>query len=130
MLDDLFVNETVSMIYRITRKILRGPLPLVCLFLAGLTSLTVSAERALQQTSETPDAGWIDLMASDLSAWKEPHGDWQHVGGVEVDPKNIKKLLSREGKGVWYNGPKGRTQNLFSKKKFADVELHVEFNIR
>src|SRR5438105_1755280 len=79
--------------------------------------------------SQTRDQGWTDLMADTLSAWKEPQGDWQQVASVELDPTNNKKFVAREGKGVWYNGVKGRTANLFSKQKFADVELHVEFNI-
>lgn len=71
----------------------------------------------------------IDFFGADLAAWKEPHGDWTQVAGVELDPKNAKKLLGKEGKGVWYNGVKGRTSNLYSKQKFADIELHLEFNI-
>ena len=75
------------------------------------------------------EKGWIELMADDLSAWKEPHGDWQHVADIQLDPKNNKKFVAKAGEGVWYNGAKGRTNNLYSKKKFADVELYVEFNI-
>jgi hypothetical protein len=80
---------------------------------------------AASQTKDVPTA----LMADDLNAWKTPHGDWQQVGSVELDPKNSKKFVAKEGKGIWYNGPKGRTANLFSKQKFADIELHVEFNV-
>jgi hypothetical protein len=71
----------------------------------------------------------IDLLGADLSAWKDVKSDWTQVAGVELDPKNPKKLLAKEGKGVWYNGPKGRTANLYSKEKFADIELHLEFNL-
>jgi hypothetical protein len=71
----------------------------------------------------------IDLLPGNLSAWKEPHGDWAEVAGVELDPKNAKKFLAKEGTGVWYNGSKGRAVNLFTKQKFADVEVHLEFNI-
>jgi hypothetical protein len=71
----------------------------------------------------------LDLMAADLAAWKMPHGDWQQVAGVEIDPKNARKFVAQEGKGVWYNGVKGRTANLYSKQKFADVEIHLEFNL-
>ena len=71
----------------------------------------------------------VDMLAYNLAAWKTPYGEWKEVGGVELDAKNIKKLLPKDGKGVWYNGPKGRAANLFSKQKFADVELHIEFNV-
>jgi len=79
--------------------------------------------------SGSPPSMPFDLMADKLDAWRTPHGDWQHVGAVELDAKNPRKFAVKEGKGVWYNGAKGRTSNLFSKQKFADVELHVEFNI-
>lgn len=79
--------------------------------------------------ADAASAQSIDLLANKLAAWKEPHGDWQEVGGVDIDPKNPKKLLAKDGAGVWYNGPKGNAKNLFSKQKFADVEIHFEFNI-
>ena len=78
-------------------------------------------------SGQTKDA--IELMPGELSAWKGPHGEWTEVGGVEIDPKNPRKFVAKEGKGVWYNGPKGRTANLYSKQKFADVEVHLEFNV-
>ncbi len=79
--------------------------------------------------SRAGESAGIDMLADNLSAWKGTHGDWKEVGGVELDAKNIKKFVPKDGKGVWYNGPKGRTANLFSKQKFADVELHIEFNV-
>ena len=71
----------------------------------------------------------LDVLGADLSAWKGPHGEWTEVADVELDPKNHKKFVAKEGKGVWYNGPKGRTANLYSKAKFADIEVHLEFNV-
>jgi hypothetical protein len=95
------------------------------------TALTLSCLLAClnRASAQTPEPGWLNLMASDLSAWKEPHGDWQQISAVDLDPGNPKKFTAKEGKGTWYNGPKGRTQNLFSKQKFADHELHMEFNV-
>ena len=69
------------------------------------------------------------MLGKDLSMWKGPYDDWTEVAGIELDPKNAKKLAANEGKGVWYNGPKGRTNNLYSKQKFADIEVHLEFNV-
>jgi 3-keto-disaccharide hydrolase len=79
--------------------------------------------------AQTGKADRTDLLADKLAAWKEPHGDWQEVGDVEIDPKNPRKFIAKEGRGVWYNGPKGNAKNLFTKQKFADVEIHLEFNI-
>ena len=73
--------------------------------------------------------GAIDLLADNLKAWREPFGDWREVGGVSLDPKNPRKLVAEDGKGVWHNGPKGNARNLLSKQKFGDVEIHLEFNI-
>ena len=76
---------------------------------------------------QTKDA--LDMFADNLAAWKTPHGEWAEVAGVEVDPTNAKKFVAKEGKGIWYNGIKGRAANLYSKQKFADVEVHLEFNM-
>ena len=77
----------------------------------------------------TAQSDKLKLLEDKLPAWKEPHGDWREVGGVEIDPKNLKKIVGKDGSGVWYNGPKGNAKNLYSKQKFADVELHLEFCI-
>jgi hypothetical protein len=73
---------------------------------------------------------WIDLFGSDhFESWRAPTGAWAVVGSVELDPKNPRLLLSRPGKGVRVNGPKGRTNNLITKDTFTDVEVHAEFLI-
>jgi hypothetical protein len=95
---------------------LRFVLPFICI---GICVLNVSA-----QPKDT-----IDLLADKLAAWRTPHGDWTQVAGVELDAKNPKKFVAKDGSGVWYNGAKGRTSNLYSKEKFADIELHLEFNL-
>jgi hypothetical protein len=81
---------------------------------------------ACAATAQEP-ARWIDLMASPtLEAWKNPSRDWVAVGDVGLDPQNPRRLASAL---VFYNGPKGRTQNLVTKEEFQDVEVHVEFLI-
>jgi len=74
---------------------------------------------------------WTELSAGDkaLEAWEKPTGDWQIVESVGIDAKNSKLLSSKPGKGVLVNGAKGRTNNLVTKQKYADVEAHVEFLI-
>jgi hypothetical protein len=77
---------------------------------------------------EAGDAkGWIDLFADGLDAWKAPQGEWQRVGDVELDPQNPRKFVAKEGKGVWLNASKSR--NLLTKQPFADIEVHLEFNL-
>ncbi len=100
---------------------MRSILPRAICLLAGFLLAAVGAATAQPKT--------LELMPGDLAAWKDPQGEWTEVAGVELDPKNPKKIVAKEGKGVWYNGSKGRTANLYSKQKFADIELHLEFNI-
>jgi Domain of Unknown Function (DUF1080) len=95
-------------------------------FTLTLLGLAVILGSAASQTKEAPP---LEMMAGDLSPWKTPHGEWQEIAGVELDPKNAKIFAVKQGKGAWYNGPKGRTANLYSKQKFADIDVHLEFNV-
>ena len=92
-----------------------------------LAVLAMLINRPLTGLGSPPEV--IELMGDKLDAWQAKTGEWTQVGSVELDAKNPKKLVAKEGTGVWYNGPKGRTTNLYSKQKFADIELHLEFNI-
>jgi hypothetical protein len=80
-------------------------------------------------TVQGADKDWQDLFAKGLDAFKTPHGDWTAVASVELDANNPRKLIAKDGKGVYYNGPKGRTQNLYTKEKYGDLEVHLEFLI-
>jgi hypothetical protein len=85
---------------------------------------------ALAGPARADQDGWVVLFdKKDLKAWNKPAKDWIVAGGVDIDPKNQKKLVARPGTGVLVNGPKGRIKNLVSKQKFRDVEAHVEFYI-
>ena len=93
-----------------------------------LTSVFLISSAGIASAQGKND-GWLDLLGDNLSAWKEPYGDWQQIAGVELDAKLPRKFLAKDGKGVWYNGPKGNARNLFSRQNFGDVEIHFEFNI-
>ncbi len=71
--------------------------------------------------------GWVDLFADGLEAWKPPHGEWQRVGDVEMDPQNPRKFIAKDGKGVWLNGSKSK--NLYTVKNYPDLEIRLEFNL-
>jgi Domain of Unknown Function (DUF1080) len=77
------------------------------------------------------DAGdWINLFGpKPFEAWEPAGNDWQIVGDVELDAKNPRKLIGKPGEVVVWNGIKGSTNNLITKKKFTDIETHVEFLI-
>ncbi len=95
-----------------------------CLVTATL-ALALLAGTAAGRGKE--DQGWINLFADDLQAFKKPHGDWQTASDVELDPKSPRKLRVKEGKGVYVST--GKARNLYTTQKFADVELHLEFNL-
>ncbi len=79
-------------------------------------SLGIAAERPFR-----------DLLAEGLAGWREPTGAWAEVGDVRLHPDDPRRLQARDGRGVIWNGPDGRTVNLLTREEFGDVELHVEF---
>jgi putative membrane-bound dehydrogenase-like protein len=74
------------------------------------------------------DKGWLELSQS-LDVWKKPHGKWFFADEVEIDPADPRRLRAQRGKGILVNGPTGRSNDLFTKQYFGDVEVHVEFLI-
>src|SRR5262245_53945851 len=90
-----------------------GPLMRRCpVGLAGLLFLLLSFTATAQEKAK-----WIDLFDSPkLEAWKNPSSDWAYVGDVVLDEKEPRKLASKSGTGVFYNGPKGRAKDLITKE--------------
>lgn len=74
------------------------------------------------------EKGWTLLIGDDpLAAWRKPTGGWLEAGDARIDPKNARKLVPVDGKGVILNGRGGKTTNLFTRESFGDVEAHFEF---
>ena len=94
----------------------------VTLVLVANGGAVVGAELQLSDWTELTQGG-------DLSAWREPTGEWQIVGDVFITSPTDAKLSSKPGRGVILNGPKGKTVNLISKMEHGDVEAHVEFAV-
>ncbi|MCI0638052.1 MAG: DUF1080 domain-containing protein [Gemmataceae bacterium] len=88
---------------------------------AALIALAAASRAGAQEKA------WIDLFANGMAAWKTPHGDWQQMESAVLDAKNPRRFEAKPGVGAWYNGPKARTNNLFTKEKFGDVEVELEF---
>lgn len=70
---------------------------------------------------------WVPLFTDKMDAFTTVDPNWVQVGAVELNAANPRQLMASEGQGVFYNGPKGNARNLFTRQKFADVELHLEF---
>jgi len=81
----------------------------------------------LATTLQGSGSDWQNVFEHGLDDFKTPHGDWTAVASVSLDEQNPRKLSAKPGNGVYYNGPKGRTNNLFTKKKYGDLEMHIEF---
>lgn len=76
------------------------------------------------------DKLWVDLFKGDkLDPFTGKQDDWTFAKSVALDPKEAKKLAFTPGAGVLVNSPKGRAANLYTKEKFGDVEVHLEFCI-
>lgn len=74
------------------------------------------------------EEGWTELTAdNEMAAWRKPTGRWQVAGGATVDPKNPKRLTAQPGSGTIVNGPTGRTNDIVTKEKYGDIEVHLEF---
>lgn len=71
----------------------------------------------------------IAIPADDLSAWREPHGEWAVVGDAQMDSGDPRRLHVQPGKGVLYNGPRGKTVDLFTVAEHGDVIAHIEFMV-
>ena len=97
------------------------------IFLFGALALWLSVGTVF--SAEQPSGNWTQLTKSDLSAWREPTGDWQGGGDVFVKSTSDTLFSSKPGAGVILNGSKGKTLNLISKIEHSDVEAHVEFMI-
>jgi hypothetical protein len=69
------------------------------------------------------------LPGKDLSAWRQPRGQWMMVGETAADPGNPRRLAWKPGASVALNGPQGRSVNLVSAREFGDIEAHIEFMI-
>jgi hypothetical protein len=96
--------------------------------LAAATS--ASAGGATSARGQGSEQGWIELIAgANLDAWKPPTAAWTFVGDVRLDPNDPKKLLPEPGTGVLYNGPTGKTTNIYTKDQYGDLEVHLEFLI-
>src|SRR5579883_2838306 len=91
--------------------------------------LVVSTALFAAAAADPVEKPWKELVGENgLSDWKAK-GDWEGVGDVTIDPENPRRLKSKPGKGVIWNGPKGRSPDLVSKESFRDVEVHAEFFI-
>jgi hypothetical protein len=81
------------------------------------------------------ESGWTPLInPKNLNAWQYEHpekGKWTNSRGIVWDGANQpKQLLAFPGPGDRIaNGPNGANSNLYTKQKFGDMELYLEFLI-
>jgi CubicO group peptidase (beta-lactamase class C family) len=69
------------------------------------------------------------FSGKDLSAWKDPLGNWTVVGDVALDKTDPKSFTFQPGQGVTLSSSAGKSANLTSKTEHGDAEIHVEFTV-
>ena len=69
------------------------------------------------------------LIDDDLLAWRNNSREWKVVGEAFVDPENENLIATKPGSGIMVNGETGKIDDIYSKKEYGDIELHVEFMI-
>ena len=100
---------------------------------ACLLLLPLSAQAEKKKPSSGGDGKSITLFggAEDMDGWQGKGGakigDWRVAQSVGLDAKDEGKFAIQEGQGIFLNGDKGRTVNLFSKAEHGDIEAHIEF---
>ena len=76
------------------------------------------------------DTPWGELFAGDkLDAFTGKTDGWTWAKTVTLDSSSPKKLTFEAGSGILINGQKGTARDLYTKEKYGDVEIHVEFLI-
>lgn len=101
--------------------------------LATVFSLLALAAVTISLPARGDDARhgeWIELSSGDdLSAWRQPTGEWLIVGQALLDPREPRRLIFEPGRGVLLNGATGRTAHLVTELEHGDVEAHIEFMV-
>lgn len=76
------------------------------------------------------DPAWTELFGGDkLDAFTGKTDDWTWAKTVTLQPGNPKKLAVKAGSGILTNAAKGTARDLYTKEKYGDLEVHVEFLI-
>lgn len=89
--------------------------------------LTFCFASSIAAADEKP---WIDLTGGDpAQVWRGKTDGWERAESVSLDPKNPRRLSFKPGGAIWVNGEKGRARDLYTKRSFTDLEIHVEFLI-
>ena len=92
----------------------------------GLSVLWATTTVAAGQVDEAKETC---LVTDDLSTWQADTGQWTIVGKATTDPADPSRLSTEPGSDVLFNGPTGKTSNLFSKLQHGDTEAHIEFMV-
>ena len=121
---------------------MRKPLPFWFLLSLALAGSAVLASQAVSvgdgvAHGDPPfllEAGWMPLIAPNLDGWQYEHpekGTWTTSRAIFWDREGKpNELLALPAPGDRIaNGPTGAHSNIFTKQKFGDVELYLEFLI-
>lgn len=102
---------------------------LACLVIPGFSS---------GAAEDSNGKGWRKLTSrNSLKNWRladskaEALADWSATGRVELNRENPRLLIAEGGAGssVFFNGPTGKTKDLYSRLEHGDMEAHFEFMV-
>jgi hypothetical protein len=82
-----------------------------------------------QTSKNLPSEKAFFKLTESVHQWRQPIGDWEEVGDVQLRDGNDAAFTVEEGDGVFINHPDNRTVNLLSHAQHGDVSLHVEFTV-
>ncbi len=71
----------------------------------------------------------IGFNGENLDGWRAPHGTWEAVNSIKLDPTDPGKFIYSTGYGVLVNGSGGPTSNLVSDFNHGDVEAVIDFSV-
>jgi hypothetical protein len=91
--------------------------------------VVVGATTSFAAQLHADNEGWITLVGEDTTfdVWTSVAKEWQIAGSVGLKGDNPKLLAGNPGKGLIFNGARGRAADLVTKQSFGDIEAHVEF---
>ncbi len=55
--------------------------------------------------------------------------EWAAASNIALNPNDVKLLMPTTGEGLFYNGPTGRTADIYTAAEYGDCELHLEFMV-
>jgi len=83
-------------------------------------------------------AGWLTgcaectqhiIAKGDFANFRPPTAEWDVAADVRTSASNPARFEAVPGKGVIYNGAGGKSVDILSTAEYADLKVHLDFNL-